>query len=236
MRHVFLLLLTIFTTALPIITDQFGVAKSSFAPGDAVYIHFPEPGTAHVRIIDVATGAVVLDKTIDVKTPGQHLLWSLPPTAAEGTYRIYITHNDKPYVYSITVATPTLWQPYILAAAAAATAGYLIWHRRAKPQRTPHAYRLQLPNNYIVQINTPHAVFGREFFLKLGVSPEVAKYISRNHFVIYTERGRFYIQDVGSKNGTWLNGRPIKGLNPQPLKHGDVITVAQVLSLRFLAK
>ncbi len=47
-------------------------------------------------------------------------------------------------------------------------------------------------------------------------------------------KGGFYIQDLGSRNRTWLNGRPIKGLNPQPLKHGDVINVAHVLSLRFL--
>ena len=237
MRYLLLLLLVIFAGAAPAVTDQFGAVKSAFAPGDAVYIYFPEPGTAQVRIIDVATGAVVLERQIEVKTPGPQLLWQLSPNTAEGTYRIYITLNGQPYVYSITIATPILWQLYLLAAAAVATAAYVLWHQRARLMPRPRAllaYRLQLPNNYVVQINTPHAVFGREFFMKLGVPPEVAKYISRNHFAIYAEGGRFYIQDVGSKNGTWLNGRPIKGLNPQPLKNGDVITVAQVLSLRFL--
>jgi hypothetical protein len=237
MRYLLLLFFAISAAAAPIVTDQFGTAKTSFAPGDAVYIYFPEPGTAQIKIIDVATGAVVLERTIDVKTPGQQLLWQLHPNTAEGTYRIYITFSGQPYVYSITIATPIFWQPYLVTAAAAVVAAYILWYYRAKllPRpHTPFTYRLQLPNNYVVQINTPQAVFGREFFMKLGVPPEVAKYISRNHFAIYAEGGRFHIQDMGSKNGTWLNGRPIKGLNPQPLKHGDVITVAQVLSLRFL--
>ncbi len=233
------LLLLIFafsTTATPTVVDQFGTAKTTFAPGDVIYIYFPEPGTAHVKIIDTATGAVVLDKTINVKTPGPVLLWSLPPNTAEGVYRVYVIFNDQPYVYPITIATPTPWQLYLLAATAAIASLYVLWHRRPTLRRTtPSTYRLQLPNNYVVEINTPHMVFGRDFFLKLGIPQEVAKYISRSHFAIYAQGGKYYIQDTGSKNGTWLNGRPIKGLNPQPLRHGDVITVAQVLSLRFLA-
>jgi hypothetical protein len=234
MRFLLLLFFAISAAAAPVVTDQFGTVRTSFvAPGDAVYIYFPEPGTAQIKIIDAATGAVVLERAIDVKAPGPQL----HPNTAEGTYRIYITFSGQPYVYSITVATPILWQPHLVAAAAAAVAAYILWYHRAKLPPRPHApfkYRLQLPNNYVVEINTPQAVFGREFFIKLGVPKDVAKYISRNHFAIYAEGGRFYIQVVGSENGTWLNGRPIKGLNPQPLKHGDVITVAQVLSLRFL--
>jgi hypothetical protein len=191
MRHLLLLIFAISAAAAPVVTDQFGTAKTSFAPGDAVYIYFPEPGTAQIKIIDAATGAVVLERTIDVKTPGPQLLWQLHPNTAEGTYRIYITFSGQPYVYSITVATPILWQPYLVAAAAAAVAAYILWYHRAKLLPRPHTpfkYRLQLPNNYVVEINTPHAVFGREFFIKLGVPEDVAKYISRNHFAIYAER------------------------------------------------
>ncbi|NAZ32754.1 MAG: FHA domain-containing protein [Pyrobaculum sp.] len=241
MRYLLLLLLAVSAAAAPIlapmITDQSGAAKTSFAPGETIYIYFPSSGTAHVEIVDTATGVVMLEKTIAVETPGLQPLWQLAPDTAEGTYRIYITFNGQPYVYSVAIATPIFWQPYLAVAAAVAAAGYLLWYRRARAVPRPRAfpaYRLQLPNNYVVQINTSQTVFGRSFFVKLGVPEEVAKYISRNHFAIYAEGGRFYIQDMGSKNGTWLNGRPIKGLNPQPLKHGDVITVAQVLSLRFL--
>ncbi|MCC6021195.1 MAG: FHA domain-containing protein [Thermoproteaceae archaeon] len=238
---IFLLLSAAFMLAAPVVTDQFGLVKLNFAPGDTVYVYFSEPGTAHIKVIDAATGAVVLEKTINVKSPGPQLLWYLPPNTAEGVYRVYITFNEQPYVYSIQIAAPTLWQlylVYLVPATAVAAAAYTLLRYRVRLAARPRAlpsYRLQLPNNYVVEINRPYAVFGREFFLKLGVPREIARYISRNHFAIYAERRRFYIQDVGSKNGTWLNGRPIKGLNPQPLKHGDVITVAQVLSLRFLS-
>jgi hypothetical protein len=57
--------------AAPVVTDQFGTVRTSFAPGDAVYIFFPEPGTTQIKIMDVTTGAVVLEKTIDVKTPAR---------------------------------------------------------------------------------------------------------------------------------------------------------------------
>ncbi len=120
MRLLLLLFFAISAAAAPVVTDQFGTVRTSFAPGDAVYIYFPEPGTAQIKIIDAATGAVVLERTIDVKTPGPQPLWQLHPNTAGGTYRIYVTFSGQPYVYSITVATPILWQPYLVATAAAA--------------------------------------------------------------------------------------------------------------------
>ncbi len=111
MRYLLLLIFAISAAAAPVVTDQFGTVRTTFAPGDAVYIYFPEPGTAQIKIIDAATGAVVLEKTIDVKTPGPQLLWQLHPNTAEGTFRIYITFSGQPYVYSITVATPYSGSP-----------------------------------------------------------------------------------------------------------------------------
>lgn len=48
--------------------------------------------------------------------------------------------------------------------------------------------------------------------------------VSRRHAKVYEENGVFYIQDLGSINGTFLNGKRI--LDPVALKEGDRIKIA----------
>ncbi len=48
-------------------------------------------------------------------------------------------------------------------------------------------------------------------------------YVSRNHASITFEEGQFWIEDLGSKNGTKLNGAEI--LDREPLNRGDIVTV-----------
>lgn len=47
--------------------------------------------------------------------------------------------------------------------------------------------------------------------------------ISRSHATFLTEKGRFFIRDNQSRNGTLLNGKPLLPLQPAPLKDGDEI-------------
>lgn len=54
--------------------------------------------------------------------------------------------------------------------------------------------------------------------------------MSRNHVRIYDEQGIFLIQDLGSANGTRLNGEKLT--EPEVLKDGDYITLAST-SLQF---
>lgn len=49
------------------------------------------------------------------------------------------------------------------------------------------------------------------------------KTLSREHTKFYIENGKFFVRDLESKNGTFLNGAPIK--NTQPLKPGDKIKI-----------
>ena len=46
--------------------------------------------------------------------------------------------------------------------------------------------------------------------------------ISRRHAVVYWEDGRAFAKDLGSTNGTSLNGRPIASA---ALEDGDVLTL-----------
>jgi HPt (histidine-containing phosphotransfer) domain-containing protein len=56
--------------------------------------------------------------------------------------------------------------------------------------------------------------------LDLKDFPE-SEFISRNHAQISFLPKKFYIEDVGSKNGTALNGVPLPAEQPQPLAFGD---------------
>jgi hypothetical protein len=49
--------------------------------------------------------------------------------------------------------------------------------------------------------------------------------MSRQHFVVETEGGAWYITDLGTTNGTYLNGVPVK--NRREIKNNDVITAGR---------
>jgi predicted component of type VI protein secretion system len=50
--------------------------------------------------------------------------------------------------------------------------------------------------------------------------------VSRRHCELFEVGGQLMIRDLGSSNGTFVNGRRISG--EQPLKHGDELTVGAV--------
>lgn len=70
-------------------------------------------------------------------------------------------------------------------------------------------------------------VFGRADF---GWHPR-SVYISRRHFSVELLDGAYYVEDLGSTNGTFLNGVDIRGRGKTPLRPGDVLNVAGVLEL-----
>jgi len=74
-----------------------------------------------------------------------------------------------------------------------------------------------------------------------GIFPEIdldeddpeAK-VSRRHARIFYREGRFWIEDLGSLNGTFVNRGPrLHPHQPVPLRHGDEIIVGKTF-LRFL--
>src|SRR5262245_25113749 len=55
--------------------------------------------------------------------------------------------------------------------------------------------------------------------------------VSRRHCLVKKEAGRFKISDLGSRNGTFINGMPIK---ESVLEHGDQIRMGDTLFVFFL--
>jgi len=71
---------------------------------------------------------------------------------------------------------------------------------------------------------------GRLDFLDLPT----ANYISRSHFALKLEDRQLYIKDLGSKNGTKVNGVDIRGRDWIPLKPGDVVEIANAITLTVI--
>lgn len=57
--------------------------------------------------------------------------------------------------------------------------------------------------------------------------------VSRQHAVIERDDGSYQLRDLGSKNGTFVNGQPVRR-EPHPLKDGDEIQIALCIKLGFV--
>ncbi len=55
--------------------------------------------------------------------------------------------------------------------------------------------------------------------------------ISRQHARLYREGGAYYVEDLASKNGTWLNGEALT--QPHVLSDGDKIQLARAVRIGF---
>ncbi len=88
------------------------------------------------------------------------------------------------------------------------------------------------PDGKAVASPADSGTLGRKDFRSL-LGPEKAALISRAHIRLDCEDGQYYIEDCGSTNGTKLNGAGIKGKGRLPLKDGDEIELANVLTLTF---
>ncbi|HLV36287.1 MAG TPA: FHA domain-containing protein [Spirillospora sp.] len=56
--------------------------------------------------------------------------------------------------------------------------------------------------------------------------------ISRLHVRIYREGNKYFVEDLDSKNGTWLNGNQFKGV--RQLADGDEIHLALIARIQFV--
>jgi hypothetical protein len=69
--------------------------------------------------------------------------------------------------------------------------------------------------------------------LDLRDLPE-AEFISRQHAQISFSPQQFYLEDLGSKNGTAINGVPLPAHQPQPLAFGDSLCFGGVDAFNFV--
>lgn len=53
----------------------------------------------------------------------------------------------------------------------------------------------------------------------------VDPYVSRVHAKIFYKNGRWYVEDIGSKNGTYINGEDIRGRGAIELSEGTEVVI-----------
>lgn len=79
-----------------------------------------------------------------------------------------------------------------------------------------------------VTIDSDSFLIGRGEECQLVLSDRA---ISRQHARIWREGGHFFIEDLNSKNGTWVNGEPLSGA--RPLLDGNKIQLAMTVRIAF---
>jgi DNA-binding response OmpR family regulator len=78
-------------------------------------------------------------------------------------------------------------------------------------------------------LTKPEAYIGRDPTCEI-IIPD--RQVSRRHACLRRVEGGFELEDLGSKNGTHLNGAPLRGA--QHLQDGDLIQVALVAKLAYV--
>jgi len=84
-------------------------------------------------------------------------------------------------------------------------------------------------NGTTVELESPELTIGREAGNLICVQ---SAWVSRHHCALRREGGSVVVQDLESRNGTFVNGIPVK---QQQLKHGDLLTVGDC-SFRFVCQ
>lgn len=92
-----------------------------------------------------------------------------------------------------------------------------------KPLSHPELGDIRLQDD-LVAIGRSEPVFG-------SFRGDIAAELSRRHAKIFFERDAAYVADLGSKNGTMLNGEAVRE-KPRCLHHHDTLCFADVLSYR----
>ena len=92
--------------------------------------------------------------------------------------------------------------------------------------------KIFLPNGIDIPFSGSSKVIGRGDLAR-ALSLDDLGLISRRHFEVKSNGEQFYIEDLGSANGTHLNGQDISGQGPVGLADDDVIEPAGAIPLKF---
>jgi hypothetical protein len=92
--------------------------------------------------------------------------------------------------------------------------------------------KIVLPNGIDIHLAGKGRVIGRGDLAR-ALSLDDLGLISRRHFEIKLDDEQWYVEDLGSINGTHLNGKDISGQGPVSLDDGDIIEPAGAIHLKF---
>ena len=134
---------------------------------------------------------------------------------------------------TFTVSNYFLYVAVLGAVVAVSIAAVYIYRRRPKQlQQSSGGAYLILPNNLAVPL-TGDALLSRTWVASIFPNAPWLNYISETHAVIRRKPDGWYIEDLGSQYGTYVNGRDIRGAGEVKLNPGDVISLGGVFTLIF---
>ena len=82
------------------------------------------------------------------------------------------------------------------------------------------------PAQVALQVPTPGSIVGRDWLADAGVRDTK---VSGEHLRFSRTEGRVHIEDVGSRNGTWINGSRVAPRERMPLADGAVLRLGRTL-------
>jgi hypothetical protein len=96
----------------------------------------------------------------------------------------------------------------------------------------PATAKITLPNGIDIRFSANSKVIGRSDLAR-ALSLDDLGLISRQHFEVKSDDEKFYVEDLGSANGTLLNGQDISDQGPVSLDDDDIIEPAGAIPLKF---
>jgi len=145
-------------------------------------------------------------------------------------------------VYTTTAATPyaamTATIPLAVIAAVAVVSALLIYKSRRAPRavlaaaRRPREAYLILPDGSYTKL-VGDVLLGRAWLASIFPDAPWLEYISEGHAVIRRRPDGWYIADLGSQYGTFVNGVDIRGAGEVKLESGYAISLGTAFTMFF---
>jgi len=107
--------------------------------------------------------------------------------------------------------------------------GYRVATSASTEKSGPGLLRIEsAPEKYAME----GAEFALDSELNLGRGPQNEvilpdRFASNNHARLYNQDGQYWVEDLGSKNGTYLNGKPLA--ETTVLANGDLIRIGEII-------
>ncbi|MFA5078503.1 MAG: FHA domain-containing protein [Dehalococcoidia bacterium] len=239
-------------TVIPRVPPTLTVLQPTLQSGQSTVLSWNAPSATQVYIAGLGNFDAV---GTTVVAPNQTTTYNLTATYIDGatqTASVIVTVEQPFYllygllallaiaaivIVVMLVKRPRARQPQTSAASAgtstssAATSAATTSAAETSVAEAPPA-KLVMPDGGEMLLAGNVRALGRQDFEKL-MPADRASFISRQHINVWYEEGKYYIEDPGSTNGTRLNGTEIREGGKQALVDGDVIELADKLSITF---
>jgi CheY-like chemotaxis protein len=100
------------------------------------------------------------------------------------------------------------------------------WAIELRVAGTPAVIQVGVKAELLIGRSDPHRENAPDINLEPHGAYEMG--VSRRHAVIFPRNNRLYIRDLGSANGSYLNGRMLLHETDYRLRHGDTLTIGRL--------